>query len=76
MKLTEDMEKAETPKVKSGNMNESVNTAVNQNKKEAFIAEIPDEPIKDVLQEEERAVEEKRKLLADQKDIQRKQLEL
>ena len=72
MKLTEDIEKAETPNDKSGNLNESVNTAINQNKKEAFIEEIPDEPIKDVLREEEKAAEEKKKLLADQKDIQRK----
>lgn len=54
MKLTEEpTEKAETPiEDSTKNMNESINTAVNQNKKEAFIADIPHEPTKDVLKEE------------------------
>jgi len=74
MKLTEDKtEKAAPPSAPKGT--DSVNTGFNANKQEIFIAELSDGARKDILAPSKSELE-KKKLLADQKDIQRKQLEL
>jgi len=74
LKLTEGKtEKAATPSAPKAT--ESVNTGYNANKQEIFIAELSDDARKNALAPSKKELE-KKKLLADQKDIQRKQLEL
>jgi len=73
LKLTEEKTEKATPSAPK--RTDSVNTGYNANKQDIFLAELSDGAKKNVLGPTKTELEKKR-LLADQKDIQRKQLEL